>query len=68
MSHHQAIVRHKFYRSEVVIDGWLVVRFVGIFHRHRAISAIDDCKIKAQLTYITEKEKVHDEENVKFIR
>jgi hypothetical protein len=62
---HQVIIKHRFYKSEVVIDGWLVVTFRGVFHRHYATQSVDECMLKAELICI--QEKVHDEENVKFI-
>ena len=48
MSHHQVIQTHKFFKSELVIDGWLVVSFYGLLHKRRCQKNIDKCICKCE--------------------
>lgn len=46
MSHHQVITNHRFFKSELIIDGWLVVSFYGLLHKRRCKKNIDKCICK----------------------
>ena len=40
-------VMHRWYKSEIIVGGWLTANFYGPFHRHRAEEVVKKCQLEA---------------------
>lgn len=58
----QTILTHRFYSSDITVNGWLVFEFNGPCHRHRAKKMVEQCELKA--LEIIEGETIKDSTNV----